>query len=96
MSERRFFRAGEYELFLDEERYDAFLNGAPDDEVSVIWYGWHRVYKSDRSSTCFTGRLFRRGGCVMLDLLLGGRWRASIVKLQVVRTRDSISFVVKV
>lgn len=95
MAERRFFRAGEYELFLDADIYDAFLNGVLDDCVSVIWYGWHRVYKSDRSSTCFNGRLFRSGGRVMLDLLLGRTGRA-VVTLSVVRARDSISFVVKV
>lgn len=95
MAERRFAKDGEYELFLDEGCYDAFLNGIFDDDVSVMWYGWHRVYKPDRSSVRFNGRLFRSGGRVMLDLLLG-RIRRAVVTLRVVRARDSISFVVKV
>ena len=100
MAARRFVKAGEYELFLDEDIYDAFLNGRYR-RVYVLWYGWHRLWQPRRE----TSGLMRRGvlfrdqfGSVRLDLLLPecleGLYTVKLVCS--VRARDSISFVVKV
>lgn len=100
MAERRFVREGEYELFLDEDIYDAFLNKLFDGSVSVLWHGWHRVWNPDRNmrEQIYRGVLFRdRHGSVQLDLLMrGSAVVRSVVKLKVVRPRDSVSVVVKV
>lgn len=99
MAERRFVKRGEYELFLDEDIYDTFLNMGRC-HVYVLWHGWHRLWQPSRESSeqLYRGALFRdRHGSVQLDLLMhGSAVERSVVKLKVVRPRDSVSVVVKV
>lgn len=86
MAERRFVKKGEYELFLDEDIYDAFLNG--DRCVYVKWHGWHRLWQPswerEAREQLHRGALFRdESGGVMLDLLTPERVAClQMVKLQ--------------
>lgn len=102
MTERRFFRAGEYELFLDEDIYNAFLNESRRYScVYVMWRGWHRAWQPSREAgeRMRRGALFRnQSGHVMLDLLvpecLPGRYTVKLYP--VCSSDDFISFVVRV
>ena len=101
MAERRFVKRGEYELFLDEDIYNAFLNGGPRC-VYVTWHGWHRLWQPSREAReqMYCGALFRdQSDSVVLDLFMPESVPAlQIVKLQQqsVCSIDFISFVVNV
>ena len=101
MAERRFVKRGEYELFLDEDIYNAFLNGGVRC-VYVLWHGWHRLWQPSREvrEQMYRGALFRdQSDSVVLDLFMP----ESVPSLQLVKLQpqpaclsDFISFVVNV
>lgn len=98
MAERRFVKKGEYELFLDEDIYNSFLNGDRYRCVYVLWHGWHREWQPSREEREQThrGALFRNhSDAVWLDLLMP---ESGLVKLQPqpACSNDFISFVVNV
>ena len=101
MAERRFVKKGEYELFLDENIYDAFLNGGRRC-VYVLWRGWHRRWQPNREAReqMHRGALFRdESDSLVLDLLMPERVPAlQLVKLQsqYACLSDFVSFVVRV
>ena len=102
MAERRFVKRGEYELFLDEDIYNAFLNGDRYRCVYVLWYGWHRLWqpRRERSGLMRRGALVRdQFGSVMLDLLvpecIAGRYTVKL-QPQSVCSSAFMSFVVNV
>jgi hypothetical protein len=101
MAERRFVKRGEYELFLDENIYDAFLNGGRH-VVFVLWHGWHRLWQPSREAREQTHKgalFFDRSGSVMLDLLTPELVACrQLVKLQPQSecSNEFISFIVNV
>ena len=102
MAELRFVKKGEYELFLDEHIYNAFLNEARYRCVYVLWHGWHRTWQPSMEARdqMHRGALFRdQSDGVILDLLRPVPMAAlQVVKLQLqpVCSSDFISFVVNV
>ena len=101
MAERRFVKKGEYELFLDEDIYNSFLNRGRCC-VYVLWRGWHRAWQPSMEAReqMHRGALFRdQSDSVMLDLLTPERVAClQMVKLQPqeVCPSDFGSFVVNV
>lgn len=102
MAEHRFVKKGEYELFLDEDIYNSFLDGDRYRCVYVLWHGWHRVWQPSRDEReqMHRGALFRNhSDDVWLDLLMPESAPAlRLVKLQPqeVCPSDFVSFVVNV
>lgn len=102
MAELRFVKKGEYELFLDEDIYNSFLNGDRYRCVYVLWHGWHREWQPSMEARerMHRGALYRdQSDGVILDLLRPVYMAAlQVVKLQPqpVCSSDFISFVVNV